>query len=110
MFPLKLAGMVYYQKLEVGDDLLNAKVFSIGVQASKSFTLLEPYVGVGLDRSSMDVHYDDQSGTKIDVEFPSETSAHLTVGAVVHLALLHINGEFNASDRTSYTLGASLGF
>lgn len=110
MFPLDLAGMVYYQKLEVGADLLNTKVFSVGVQGSKNFTVFEPYVGVGLDRSSMSASYDDQSGTSIEVDFESKTTAHLTIGAVLHLAVLHINGEFNASDRTSYTLGASVGF
>jgi Family of unknown function (DUF6588) len=110
MFPLDLAAMVYYQKLEVGDDLLNAKVFSIGLQASKKFTMLEPYVGLGLDRSSLDVNYEDQSGNSISVEFEEESNAHLTLGAVLHLAILHINGEFSRSDRSSYTLGASVGF
>ncbi len=110
MFPLNLSAMVYYQKLEVGNDLLNTKVFSFGVQASKKLTLLEPYVGLGIDRSSMDVNYDDQSGTSIRVEFPEESNLHFTLGAVLHLALVNINGEFNSSDRTSYTLGASVGF
>ena len=44
------------------------------------------------------------------MEFEEETNAHLTLGTVVHLALLSVNGEFNVSDRTSFTLGASVGF
>lgn len=108
--PIELAGMVYYQKLEVGEDLLDARVFSIGVQGSKRFTVLEPYAGLGLDRSSLDVVYDDQTDTRIEVSFDEETNAHLTLGTVLHLALLKVNGEFNVSDRTSFTLGASVGF
>jgi hypothetical protein len=34
---------------------------------------------------------------------------HLTLGAALRFFLVHLNGEVNISDQTSYALGLSVG-
>jgi hypothetical protein len=110
--PVDVAGMIFFQRFSLGDDLAKFDMLSFGVQASKRFTFFEPYVGVGLDRSSMTAEYEYDGGgadETLEVEFDSQTNPHLTLGAALRLFVFHINGEVNVSEQTSYALGLSLG-
>lgn len=107
--PFQVSAMVYYQKLKFGDDLLEASAFSYGVQASKRFSVLEPYAGLALDRFGLDVNYEDSAGTSIAAEYEAETNPHLTLGAALHLALVHLHGEINLADQFSVAFGLGLG-
>ena len=113
MLPVRLAGMIAYQRFGVGEDFIDFSMLSVGVQASKPFPWIEPYVGLGLDRSSMTLEYDSElggSGTqRVSVDFDSETSARLTLGAALRMAIVHLNGEVNVGDRTTFALGLSFG-
>lgn len=111
--PLSLSAMVFFQKFKVGDDFVDFNQLSFGVQASKRFLYFEPYAGVGYDRSSMSLEYDydDGSGSlqKLNVDFDDDNRAHLTLGAALRFFLVHLNGEVNISEQTSYAIGLSVG-
>jgi hypothetical protein len=111
--PFAVSGMLAYQKFSLGDDFVDFSMLSFGVQASKPFRFVEPYAGLSLDRSSMDLEYTSSlggTGTQpVSVEFESQSDARLTLGAALRLAVVHLNGEVNVGDRTTFVLGLSFG-
>ena len=111
--PVEVAVMVVHQSFEIGDELVDFSMTSFGAQASRRFTLLEPYAGLALDRSSMSVEYEsDLTGTgssRLSVDFEDQTSMRLTLGSALHLSVLHLNGEVAISERTTFSLGLSVG-
>lgn len=110
--PVNVSALGFWQNFELGDDLIDASAFTIGVQGSKRFSLFEPYVGLSMDSFQMDVKYEtDISGSTetINVEFDRDSSAHLTLGSALHLGFLHLNGELNVADQTAFTFGFGLG-
>lgn len=107
--PVDLAGMLFYQGLSLGDDFMDFSMVSFGVQASKRFPIVEPYAGLGIDSSSMEVVYEGQAGDDITLEFDRANNFHLTLGAALRLTLVHLSAEINVSDQTSFALGLSVG-
>jgi hypothetical protein len=112
LFPLDLAGGFFWQSFEMGGDLIDTNALSIGLQASKDMVLLQPYVGVSLDRFSMDVHYEtDALGAPqiVDLAFETETTFHLTLGLAMKLAILNVHGEVNVADKSGFGFGLAVG-
>lgn len=111
--PIDLSGMIFYQKFNLGDDLVDFDQMSYGIQASKRFPFVEPYAGLALDRSSMTAKYEFNAGTSspetLKVDFDSESNVHFTLGAALRLFLVHLNAEINFAEHTSYALGLSIG-
>jgi Family of unknown function (DUF6588) len=111
--PLDVAGAVYYQTFDLGTDLLDAKTFSVGVQGSKGFGIITPYGGLALDTISMKVRYTADTGDStedIAIDFKSETSLHLTLGATLGLGLLHVNVAGDIAKMTEVSAGLGFGF
>ncbi len=111
-FPVNLSALLFFQSLEIGDKLVDASAYTLGVQASKRYAVLEPYAGLSLDSFKMDVEYDsDVSGQTetLKVEFDRDTNMHLTLGSALHLGFLHLNGELNLADQTGFTFGLGFG-
>lgn len=111
--PVDVSAMFFWQSFKIGDDdLVDTKSLSYGLQASKRFTLLEPYVGLGMDSFDMDVEYQTSIGgtdQTIKLDFDKETNAHFTAGTALHLGFVHLHGQFNASAQTSWAFGLGLG-
>lgn len=113
-FPVDLAGMVFYQSFDVGDDLLDSSLFTLGAQASKRFPgiPIEPYGGLALDFYNMKAKYDQtvQGETRpVTLDYGTDTNLHLTLGAALHFAFVHLNGEINIADQFSFAFGLALG-
>lgn len=107
--PVRVAAMIFYQKISFGEDLIDHSVLSFGVQASKRFRFFEPYGGLGLNSSAMTVTYESSSGINVDLDFDRDNQFDLALGNVVHLGLLRLNGELHISDQISYAFGFSVG-
>jgi hypothetical protein len=107
--PLRVAAMVFYQNLSLGDDLIDHSIFSVGLQASRRFRLIEPYAGIALDSSSMSASYENDRGANVDLDFDSDNQLDLALGSVLHFGLLRVNGEVHLSDQVSYAFGLSVG-
>jgi len=118
-FPLELAAGFMWQTFKVGendsgDNLISSNAFSFGVQASRAFGAglisLEPFAGLSFDTFSMNVNYhSDVTGDDIDLDFNTDTTAHLTVGAGLNLPIAHVFGAFNAASQSSFNFGLALG-
>jgi len=116
-FPVDLAAGFFWQKFELGDDLISANAFTIGVQASKrfpaGFIYIEPYGGVSYDMFSMDVNYDYESGDDVEemaLEFESTSTARLTMGLNFAAPVLNLNAEYSIASQNSFSFGLGFGF
>lgn len=115
--PLDLSAGFFWQQFKLGendagDDLLSTSAFSIGVQASKSFGILQPYGGLSLDYFSMKAEYESdvpsESGT-VSLDYPSESTVRLTAGLSLNFYILHLNAEYNLAEMNSFSFGLAVG-
>ncbi len=111
--PVDIAAGGTWQSLKVGSNLIDSHGLSIGAQASKKYSVLEPYAGIAIDRFSMSVDYDYKSGggetVPIHVDLGSNSNAHLSGGLGINLGLLHLYGEVGTAGRTILSTGFSVG-
>jgi hypothetical protein len=111
-FPVDIAAGIFYQKFSIDDDMVEAKALHFNVTGSRRFTFLEPYVGVGIDKLDMSVSYESDTGApdeRIDVDFDSETNAHLTAGIRASLAFVKLHAEGNIAAENGVAVGLSFG-
>lgn len=111
--PLDLALAGYYQTFSVGDDFIDSKAYSVGLQASKSFGMLVPYGGLAYDISSMTVQYTATSGAEdreVELDMDSDSTLHLTLGVGAQLGVVHLNASGELAKRTGFSVGAGIGF
>jgi hypothetical protein len=111
--PLDLAVAGYYQTFKVGDDFIDSKATSLGLQASKSFGMLVPYGGIAYDMSSMSVTYTATNGAvdrDVKLDMDSSNAMHFTLGLGAQLGFLHINASGELAKRTGFSVGAGFGF
>jgi hypothetical protein len=110
--PVSLAAGAMWQSFNVGDDFIDAGAFTLGVQASKRFALLEPFAGLSYDRFAMDVEYESTaSGTKekLKIDFDTNNAVRLTLGLAAHFLIGHAYGSYSISDQSNFSFGIALG-
>jgi hypothetical protein len=111
---MDMSAGFFWQNITIGDELMDATAFTAGVQASKryvaGFATAEPYVGLGFDTFSMDVSYEDDEGTDIDLSFESETSFRGTMGLNLSAAFFTLYGEYSIANVNTFGFGLGLGF
>lgn len=111
LFPIHLAGGFFYQKFEVG-DIISARAVAYGIQASKSFALLDVYGGVSLENSQMDVDYTYEYGNEsesVSLDLKGEDKYKITAGVALKLAGLILNGDYSLGSRNVATVGIGFG-
>ena len=112
-FPVDLAAGIFYQKIALGDDLIDASAFQVSAQASKrypvGFAIVEPYAGLSVDMFSMDVTYE-KDDLDIDLAFETDTTLDLTLGVNLIAAFFSLNGEYSIASQNSFAFGFGLGF
>lgn len=111
-FPVDLSVLGFWQNLKIGDDLLDTTLLTFGAQAGRSLGLLRAYAGLSYDSIEMKASYEsDVSGETEDivVDFDRKSTAHLTLGATLHLGPVSLNGELNKAAQTSFGIGLGLG-
>lgn len=111
---MDMSAGFFWQSITIGDELMDAAGFTAGVQASKrfagGFATAEPYVGLGFDTFSMDVAYEDDQGTNIDLAFEGETSFRGTVGLSLSAAFFTLYGEYSIASVNTLGFGLGVGF
>ncbi|MFH1312215.1 MAG: DUF6588 family protein [Candidatus Eisenbacteria bacterium] len=120
-FPVALSGGFFWQSFKIGEnaaggDLMKSSALSIGAQASKRFAygilFIEPYTGLSLDRSSMEVAYEsDASGDAeaINLDFGTDSSVRFTVGLALNLPAVNGHVEYSLAGMSSFSFGVSIG-
>jgi hypothetical protein len=111
-FPVALTGGVFYQKLSVGNDLLDMRSLHFGFQASKKFSLLTVYGGVGIESSNAKVEYKSETdpNTNVSLDVDGDNGFQATVGASVKLAIINLNYDFSLGARRVVALGVGFEF
>lgn len=107
---LALGGM--WQSFSLGGDFVESNAFTIGLQASKGFALLEPYGGVSWDHFKMDMTFtSDVSGTSesTKVDFDATNTLRLTLGLGLNYKIGHAFAEYNVASTNSFAFGLTLG-
>ncbi|MBN2355485.1 hypothetical protein JXO59_05190 [candidate division KSB1 bacterium] len=110
--PVHLAVGVFWQKIELGDELLSFSTLHIGAQVSRSFGLFELYGGIGYDNSSVKLQYSYNTGSEdldIDLDMDGDNGLQVTAGFGFNLFILHISGDCTIGTRTAYCLSTSIG-
>jgi len=110
--PVDIAAGFMWQNLQVGDDLIDATALSFGLQGSKRYGVLEPYIGLAIDTFSMSVEYeygDEDPPDMLKVDFESSTDFHPSAGLGINLGPVHIFGEIGTASQTTYAVGLALG-
>jgi hypothetical protein len=116
--PLEVAAGFMWQSFtagenDKGDDLISTDAFSFGVQGSKpfdaGFITLEPFAGLSFDTFSMNVDYQGEDDVDIELDFETDTTVHLTVGAGISLPVAHVHGAWNFASQNSFNFGIALG-
>jgi Family of unknown function (DUF6588) len=108
--PVALALGAMWQTFSLGGDFVDTSAFTIGLQASKHFSLLEPYGGLSYDYFKMDVTYEsDVNSEDITVNFDAITSARLTLGLGLNYKIGHAFAEYDIASTNSFAFGLTLG-
>ena len=112
-FPVDLAAGVFYQKIQLGDDFIDASAFQVSAQVSKRYMkgvfMAEPWAGLSVDMFSMDVTYESDE-VDIDLAFDTDTTADLTLGVNLAAGFFNLNGEYSIASQNSFAFGFGMGF
>ncbi len=112
MVPLDLAVAGFYTTFKTG-DIIDVKGYSFGVHASKSFTIVTVYGGVGYENTAMKVSYTSTDpnfpGQLVDVSLNGANAFRLTAGAGLSLGVFHVFADVNAGTVFNFSGGIGIG-
>jgi hypothetical protein len=115
--PIDVAVGAFWQRFslggnERGGDIVSADAWTVGLQASKRFSWLEPYAGVAYDNFGMDLSYYERTTPedKIELSFDSGDHYHMTLGLSINVSFLVVHGEYNSGGQDAFALGLALGY
>jgi len=106
--PLNIAIQGAYQNLTVG-DIVTSTALNFNVHASKKFSVITPYIGLGWEDAKLKFHYDftydelqpDQTIIQrtitIDKTIPSDNKIRLVTGFTLNLGPILFNAAYNLS-------------
>ncbi len=111
LLPIDVAAGFFMQGFEIGDDVVKASATHLNVTASKQFTILQPYVGLGYDSIELDAKYVDEEHPDLsfDLTLDKETNMHLTAGVLAKLTPVNVFLELNSGAATGVALGLHFG-
>lgn len=108
--PLELAAGMYFQNFDLG-DYASADAMLFNLQASKKLMIFTFYGGLGYEKSTLDITYDDpEEGTEIRLNLDGKNSIRLTTGVTFNLGPVKLNVDYNFASQSILTLGLGLGF
>lgn len=110
--PVDIAAGFFWQKFKLGDSFVDATAMTLGVQASRQFSVVEPYLSLDYDSFKMSVDYEygnSKPPTKLSVDFDRTNDLRIGAGVGINLGFLHLQGEIGSGSKTSYVAGLSLG-
>ena len=107
--PVALAIGGMWQNFSMGTNFVDSNAFTLGLQGSKRFGILEPYGGVSWDYFKMDLTFTDNTNQQTTVDFDSNTTARLTLGLGLNYVVGNAFAEYNIASTNSFAFGLTLG-
>ena len=108
--PVDISVGIFWQKFELGEDLIDATALSFGAQVGRRYGVVEPYLGLSYDTFGMSVKYESDAVDEVlDVDFDSESNLHITAGLGLNFSVVHLHGELSSASQTSFAVGLSVG-
>lgn len=114
--PVEIAAGAFWQHFTLGEnerggDLVSAEAWTVGIQASRCFAWLEPYVGIAYDDFGLDLSYEgDSPDDTIQMSLESEEHYHVTFGLSVNVMFAAVHGEYSIGGQEVFALGLAVGF
>ena len=111
----------FYQILTIG-NVFEAKNINVHTEIGKTLGIpgfkISPYLGVGMDKSTVDLTYTILGGTipgnsedqEIEFNMEGENKFRTNLGFSLQIALLHLQGEYSIGKYQSATLNVGLTF
>lgn len=111
MLPLDLSIGAFYSAVEM-KDIVDFSGLSVGVQASKAFSMLTLYGGLASESGTMRLTYtpSDPSEAPVDLDVDAEGGIRMTGGALLRLGFLQVFGDASVGPFTAYSGGIRIGF
>jgi hypothetical protein len=108
--PVDVAAHVFYSKFSFG-DLVNFSGTSIGVEASKSLSILRVYGGLAWEKSSMELKYTPSNATvpAVDITMDGANNFRATIGLGLHIVFFSIFADANFGSVTNFSAGIGFG-
>ncbi|MEA1986358.1 MAG: DUF6588 family protein, partial [Candidatus Marinimicrobia bacterium] len=118
---LDVSAGVFYQSMSIGDVLV-AKNIAVHAEVGKTLGIpgikISPFIGAGMDKSTVDLSYTIAGGTLPGVEADKEMSFNMTgenqfranVGLSLQIAVLHIQGEYSIGKYQAVALNLGVSF
>jgi hypothetical protein len=110
MIPLDVAGHVFYNKFTFG-DLIDLSGYSIGVDASKSFSILTLYGGLSVEKSTMTLTYlpTNAAVPAVSIDLDGSNKFRATAGVSLNLFIFSIFADANFGSVTNFAAGIGFG-
>jgi len=110
VLPLDVAVHAFYTKFTFG-SLIDLSGLSIGVDASKSFSVLNLYGGFAWEKSTMDLTYTPSNSTlpAVDLSLDGANTVRLTLGLGLNLGVFALFADANFGSITSVSAGLAIG-
>lgn len=113
LFPVSVSVGAFWQRLNLGDGLVEFTTLHYGVQASKGFGIVHVYGGAGFDKTDAKVDYEFFDGSQshhLSYELEGDNGLELTAGIGLNFFLVELYGDFSFGQRTVYSAGLAIGF
>ena len=108
--PLDVAAHVFYSQFRFG-DLVDFNGTSIGVEASKSLSILRVYGGLAWEKSNMEVKYTPTllASPLVDITMNGANNFRATVGLGLHIVFFSVFADANFGSVTNFSAGIGFG-
>jgi hypothetical protein len=110
--PLSISVGVHFNSFTAG-DLVSFKGFAFGAQASKSFSVLTLYGGLGYEKSTMTLKYtstDPSVPASVSVDLDGANTFRFTGGLKLSLGFFKLFADANLGAVTHFSGGIGFGF
>jgi len=111
ILPIDLGLGVMYSSFKVG-DIVNVTGVTIGLQGSKTFTVLTAYGTLAWEKTTMNLTYtstDPGASGSVDVDINGANKFRTNFGALLRLGVVRVFADLNVGSVMNYSGGLSFG-
>ncbi|MEO0074736.1 MAG: DUF6588 family protein [candidate division WOR-3 bacterium] len=117
--PVDIALQGVYQNLKVG-DIITSSALNFNLQASKTFSVITPYLGLGWEDAKLNFNYDftydelqpngqvQPRTVNINFDVPADNKIRLVAGFSLNLGPVLFNAAYNLSKYSAISAGLGL--